>query len=268
MKIKKKINHVINDLKTRKFKILINRLYREFLRIIFKFQSSKNKVRILDENWDNLIILDTCRYDFFKKNYEKYLDGKLERKKSLGSSTREWLIKNFNKKTDIMYVSANPHLNNANIKNQSWNFNFYKIIEAWDDEWDDKINSVHPARLVKLANKLDKNYPNKRKIIHFIQPHLPYLTKSKEFNKYIYKKQTTVDLSKKDISEMKKGYEENLKIVLKELNKLKLRGKTIITSDHGECFGEYGLLLHHDGIYIKSLIEVPWFIFNKRKATN
>lgn len=49
----------------------------------------------------------------------------------------------------------------------------------------------------------------------------------------------------------------------------KLEGKTIVTSDQGNLFGEripplfireYG---HHCRIYTKNLIKVPWFAVNK-----
>ncbi len=30
---------------------------------------------IIEEDWDNLIILDACRYDFFERVYKDYLAG-------------------------------------------------------------------------------------------------------------------------------------------------------------------------------------------------
>jgi len=30
---------------------------------------------VMDEEWDFLIILDACRYDYFKEIYKNYLDG-------------------------------------------------------------------------------------------------------------------------------------------------------------------------------------------------
>ncbi|MBN1376945.1 hypothetical protein JW949_01280 [Candidatus Woesearchaeota archaeon] len=261
----KKINLINKDIKEKKFKKLFKRFYREFLRKIFKLQSSKNKVKILEEKWDNLIVLDACRYDYFKEIYSNYLKGKLEKKLSLGTNTKEWLGKNFNKKTDIVYISSNPFVNNLKRKKEPWNKNFYKIISLWNTKWDENLDSVHPKEVVKIANDIDKKYPNQRKIIHFMQPHLPYLNKSKEFNKKIFEKSREGKLNKKDIEEMKEAYRENLKIVLKELKNLKLKGKTIVTADHGELFGEHGLYLHHAGIYFKELVEIPWFVMKKSK---
>lgn len=40
--------------------------------------------------------------------------------------------------------------------------------------------------------------------------------------------------------------------------------KVVITSDHGEAFGEWGIYGHPGGVYIKALTEVPWFECNTK----
>ena len=67
---------------------------------------------ILDEDWDNLIILDACRYDFFKEEIEKrQIDGYLKKVISRGSHTLNFLKENFTEDyyNDIVYITANPH---------------------------------------------------------------------------------------------------------------------------------------------------------------
>jgi glucan phosphoethanolaminetransferase (alkaline phosphatase superfamily) len=34
--------------------------------------------------------------------------------------------------------------------------------------------------------------------------------------------------------------------------------RVIITADHGECFGEWGLFGHHRAVPVPELIRVPW----------
>ena len=46
---------------------------------------------IFAEEWDTLIVLDACRYDFFEKVYRDYLSGTLEKRVSPGSCTEESL---------------------------------------------------------------------------------------------------------------------------------------------------------------------------------
>jgi len=64
---------------------------------------------------------------------------------------------------------------------------------------------------------------------------------------------------------LRKAYEDNLKLVLEEVKKLvkNLEGKIVVTSNHGECFGEKFIIEHPTGIYIKELVEVPWLIVER-----
>lgn len=142
------------------------------------------KQNIMEEYWDTLIILDACRYDFFEKVYKDYLsDGKLEKRRSKGSSTLDWLKNNFTGKYDITYISASPNVNSYGIPlsrlhngcSYSWKAteHFSKIIDVWHFGWDENLGTVYPreVNMAYLSNKDDN-----RKIIHYSQPHAPYLS--------------------------------------------------------------------------------------------
>ena len=59
---------------------------------------------IAEKSWDNLIILDACRFDAFA--LVNRIPGRLTRIVSAGSSTWEWLPKNFlnRKMEDVIYL--------------------------------------------------------------------------------------------------------------------------------------------------------------------
>jgi len=59
------------------------------------------------------------------------------------------------------------------------------------------------------------------------------------------------------IDECREAYESNLELVLKNIPKLE--GKTVISSDHGNLFGEHGQYGHPPNKNYKELIEVPYF---------
>jgi hypothetical protein len=67
---------------------------------------SDGGVSIMDQNWDNLIILDACRYDIFKKICD--IEGDLRCVRSMGSNSWEWVRKNLAGKQfyDTVYESA------------------------------------------------------------------------------------------------------------------------------------------------------------------
>ena len=138
------------------------------------------KVSVMEEEWDYLIILDACRYDFFSKLYPPYLSGELKKIVSPGSSTIEWCKKSFQKKyNDVIYISANPFINS---KVEVLNFNsknhFYKVIDVWDWGWNENLGTVHPKTVNEVVQSFKDDYPDKRFIIHYLQPHEPYLGNS------------------------------------------------------------------------------------------
>ena len=114
--------------------------------------------KVMEEDWDTLIILDACRYDFFEKVYTDYLlSGKLEKRISQGSGTVEWLKNNFPAKYAVTYISANPFVNSYGLSlgrlhehcKSSWKAteHFSKIIDVWDFGWDEKLCTVPPTEV-------------------------------------------------------------------------------------------------------------------------
>lgn len=60
--------------------------------------------------------------------------------------------------------------------------------------------------------------------------------------------------------------------MLREVEKLrkKLKGKIVVTADHGQGLGDYWIY-KHPYMFIKPLIEIPWLItfggMNEKKKT-
>jgi len=236
------------------------------------------------DNWDNLLILDACRYDSFIKILNikkcKYIITR-------GTETPEFLKENFTNKyfNDIVYVTANPWVDIICKKS------FYKIISVWKYRWDEELGTVHPWDMVVEAIKARKKYPDKKLIVHFLQPHNPYLFNN-IINRLSYdaqnprKNPTGIILTKPfkavergiiPVNKLYEAYLENLKIVLIYAIYLarKLKGRTIITSDHGEAFGEklhplipiriYG---HPSSVRIPVLVKVPWYTVDNKLFDN
>jgi hypothetical protein len=124
---------------------------------------------IMDEDWDNLIILDGCRYDVFEQH--NTINGKLSKRKSHGSSTPEFLNGNFDNRTfhDVVYVTANPQVN---IRLDQ---PFHAVVNVWENSWDHHYNTVLPKPMMEATKQAYHGYPNKRIIAHFLQPHYPFI---------------------------------------------------------------------------------------------
>lgn len=136
------------------------------------------KELILRKEWDCLVILDACRYDYFRDRYKKHFSGRLKRVVSEATSTSEWAKKNFGqgKHEDIVYVSSNPLINSkCKVNGFKGRDYFFRVIDVWDTYWDENLTTVHPKFTSKATRVARAKWPNKKLISHFVQPHAPYI---------------------------------------------------------------------------------------------
>ena len=135
------------------------------------------RINIINEQWDYLIVLDACRYDYFDRLYRDYFDGDLTKKISIGSCTNQWRDKSFpDCYDDIVYISANPQISaNLPVYGYLAGDHFHKVHEIWKTGWDADSGTVLPETLTNAAIDIISNTTGKRFIIHYLQPHAPYL---------------------------------------------------------------------------------------------
>jgi hypothetical protein len=265
--------------------------YRNLSQILYK--PPESPVQLMDEDWDNVIILDACRYDLFEQTHT-LTGGDLEFRISPGSATPEFLQRNFEDQRylDTVYVTANPMYQTKGLEDV-----FYKVVDVWDDHWDDELKTVIPESMVDPTIKAQEDHPNKRIISHFMQPHYPFIGEiANELGRQggfelTYKRATGKDASRDDPTvweRLKHGevsreqvwdaYRENLEITFPHVKSLlrQLDGKSVVTSDHGNLVGEkifrFGTKLygHPVGFRCEQLNKVPWMIFesdDRRKIT-
>lgn len=240
---------------------------------------NKSGTKIMNEDWDNLVILDACRYDLFQET--NTIDGNLESRISMGSSTPEFLNRNFKNSShyDTVYVCAIPM-----IEEQGVHENFHDTIRVWRSDWDKESQTVLPEDMADQVRKAADKYPNKRIIAHFLQPHYPFIgptgkeiphpsvegpglsDRNDDSAKYVWKQLREDDI---DSELVWKAYKENLELVLPHVEDLisDLTGRTVVTSDHGNGFGKYGVYGHptHRSLYLKDLVKVPWLVIEDSK---
>jgi len=135
-------------------------------------------ISVMEENWDYLIILDACRYDYFRDMYQNHFSGKLESKLSPGSCTPEWCKKSFPKRyRHVIYVSGNPYINSkTKVGAFDARKHFCRIIDVWDFGWSSELGTVLPEKINGTTLRFVKKFPEKRFIVHYLQPHPPYIS--------------------------------------------------------------------------------------------
>lgn len=137
----------------------------------------KEAVSIMQEDWDYLILLDACRYDYFAEVWSKYFKGNLQKRISPDTRTPEWRSISFpGTYPDVVYVSANPFINSIRpVMDFDGKKHFYAVYDLWLQYWDKKLGTVLPEVVTDEAVKIINKNSDKKAIIHYMQPHEPYL---------------------------------------------------------------------------------------------
>ena len=240
----------------------------------------RNRTNLIDRDWDILIILDACRFDTFKKF--NTMRGKLTSILSLGTDTKTWMERTFKtEEHDIIYVSANPFITTRGMANNPNPPKCHEIIELWKTHWHDELMTVIPSAVNNFIRGRFSKLRNKRMIIHYMQPHHPFIASNfhwihtlrqlrlREFEKdpdgNITNVWDWVIAGKISPEEIKEAYEANVINVLSyvgELIKI-LKGKIVISADHGNLLGEYGEWAHPKDKDYPELLEVPFLEVEK-----
>lgn len=219
-------------------------------------------VGIYERDWDILIVLDGCRYDLMEEVYDDYefLES-IQRIESVGSSSSEWMRRNF---TDAhreeiertVHVTGNPNSRKSLPVRR-----FAALDEVWEYEWDDDLGTIFPGPITDRAVALHREHDPERMIVHYMQPHHPFVEAPigdgfGESDPWDYLQRGEVDSET-----VWRRYRANLEYVLDRLPIL-LRNvdaeDVVVTADHGNLLGEYGIYAHPAKVAVPELRTVPW----------
>jgi len=134
-------------------------------------------------DWDYLIILDACRYDYLAALVSS--EVKIEKVLSPAPTTESWLLQVFPKRYDITVYAGTPFFAVCRVKVLQYQAyeHFKEIYPLWKTNWSEAFNTVLPRDVYNAARTAKP-----KSIIWFLQPHFPYLKeivsldKEKTFN--------------------------------------------------------------------------------------
>ncbi len=252
---------------------------------------------VLDMDWDVLILLDTCRIDALNEIKDEYnfLEG-IGSIVSTGGASAEWIARTFDEKhineiRDTAYLSANGHIKQVLDKKRQHNNNkhlTYKALrlmssvdiedfgkveylftcERWGEEgpYGHTEGMTPPRYVTDRAIQVGRNKTYERLILHYFQPHSPWVANALESGRKLenYENDWWGYLTETgDVETVWQSYLDDLRYVLDDVEILldNINAETIIISaDHGEAFGEYGILGHKIGSLHPRVRRVPWVV--------
>lgn len=243
---------------------------------------------VYESDWDLLIILDACRVDALREVANEYdFIEDVDSVWSVGSQSAEWMANTFTESwydeiEKTTYISGNgysgsvlkrgkrpPANNTIPVDISSWStvdesvFNSH--VEVWKTNHDEKYGSVLPKPITDYTIEEGRNGDANRIIAHYTQPHLPYIgiayregRKATELEDRGYE---LLEEGRGSTDEAYKAYVETLRWVLDDVEELLENidaEKVVITSDHGEAFGEWKAYGHPEGFPHPVIRKVPW----------
>lgn len=191
---------------------------------------------VMDRDWDNLLVLDACRYDVYAAH--ALGGGGVERITAPGGHSMEFVQQHFadTPRHETICVTANPwyvHLRD--------HLDLFKLVAFWNPNRDGELH-CSPSGLLDRAIEAHRNWPDKRLVVHLMQPHIPYVTREGDeivvrtgFGKY-----PDMISAGRSIDEIRAAYEESLETALPEVERFldEVGGKSVVTADHGELLGD------------------------------
>lgn len=247
---------------------------------------------VLDQEWDALILLDTCRVDALKEVAWRYpFLEEVDRLVSLGSTSSEWMAQTFNRDhlDDIQqtgYISGNAWAEyvfedrqmpeehgGAPFSFADWDVvgadDFLALEQAWKyGSDDDSLGHVAPRYITDRAIQIAREHEPEQLVVHYSQPHAPYTAEAiAEGRDELKPHEEGPKAIRHGIPRSKvwQSYITHLKYVLEDVGLLlnNLNAETVVISaDHGEGFGtqlnEKFIYGHGPGIPHPAVKIVPW----------
>jgi hypothetical protein len=218
--------------------------------------------RVYDREWDLLIVLDACRFDLMREVVDEYeYLTSLEAFHSAGSSSSEWMERNFTEEHRVaigrtVHVTGNPNsADSVPVRD------FLRFDEVWQYAWDEDLGTIHPDPLTDRAIALHREHDPERMIVHYMQPHHPFVRQPLGEGFGATDPWDLLQRGEVDRETIWAAYRENLRYVLDRLPTL-LRNvdarNAVITADHGNLLGEYGFYAHPAKVAVSELRRVPW----------
>ncbi|WP_135304741.1 alkaline phosphatase family protein [Haloarcula amylovorans] len=265
--------------------------------VVRNYPQQKEKIQQLqteEQSW-LLIVLDACRYDRFSAVFDEYFDGEVEPVVASGLDTFNYVREIWPKEYDYPYITAAAPINNTEFKFDSndtakaqgvaatgdrlkQKYDGYvpadhlnQIIEVWRTEWDEEIGVCPPEPVTEEALSIFRAKQPSRSVVHYFQPHAPYIGQVKELDKRealdsrlkggalaadIWERAKTGNISRSELLDL---YDANIVRALDSVARLVKKSnfdRTVIIGDHGEALGEYSRFGH--GFEHPYVRLVPW----------
>lgn len=166
---------------------------------------------------------------------------------------------------ETTYISANP------FSGQLCDTERFGVHDpVYEYAWDTDHGTVYPRPMTDRAIHHWRTNQPSRLLVHYVQPHVPFLTDEAEGlsrSNFTHEQESVSDawdqVTRGNLApdDAIAQYRTTLERVLEDVSLLLSAvdaDDVVVTADHGEAFGEWGLYGHPPNIGLPCLTQVPW----------
>jgi hypothetical protein len=226
-------------------------------------------LNVFDREWDVLIVLDACRYDLFEEFapehpvYDRF--DSVEPVYSCASATPEWIPKTFNQDHDDL-VSRTHYVSGTGYSTKIEPGRVHAVDEVWGYAVDPESKVTRPEAVTNAAIRAYRESDAERFIFHYLPPHAPFLHCPGKYDSIGDGAGGTQTVwnglqdGRFDADEVWEDYGRNLGPGLDEVETVldNVSGKVVVTADHGNALGEWGIYGHPNYVPVPAIKRVPW----------
>lgn len=241
---------------------------------------------VYERDWDALVILDTCRVDALREVAPEYdFVRDVDAIWSVGSASAEWIAQTFTERhrEDVertALVTANAFSqrvledrefpeDSRGISHTDWDTLHLSDFEYVDQPWKyaepAPVGLCPPRPVTERAISVGRSVDPDRLVVHYEQPHHPFTaTAIEEGRTELYPWEGEPFEYLKDDGEYElvwEAYLDNLRWVLDEVEILLENldaDRVVLSADHGNAYGEWGMYMHRYAVPVPEVRRVPW----------
>lgn len=263
--------------------------YYSYLSVWFSLTSRRPiGTNVYDRDWDVLVILDTCRVDALETvapEFDFFDADDVDHITSVGSGSQEWIANTFTEAyrddvADTAYISANGYsqlmlargeefpTDRLAVDAADWQTLTADDLEFLHDVWDsspepEREGYMDPQVPTDRAVSTKRTRDPGRLVVHYSRPHDPYarraIDEGRELEPHESSPFQTLARGDVDRDTVWELYLDELRYGLRQVETLlrSVDGTVVVTADHGEAFGEWGVY-RHPFLPHPKLRCVPW----------
>lgn len=235
-------------------------------------ENGLRSTNIYDRAWDVLVLLDCATREMMEEVREDYsFIGDVGEHFSPGTASAQWMRTTFTEEYADEMARTLHVTGNTSSEVELNPADFRHLEEVWRDGWDEELKTIPAREVTDRAIHYYREMQPERTILHYMQPHAPFVRTPEVETGFITPQGVKGGMNLYEAhheagytaNELWDAHIENLHYVLEDIETLLSSidaERVVLSSDHGQAFGENGVWGHPESVRVDAVRKVPWCV--------